>query len=660
MEPVKVEVVPIQRTGERTIPKAEIIPWTGELPTTEQQETRRDINAIDETLNRLEKGQTWLAGAIPPLGAAAGTAIGGPLGSVPGYMLGSLAKQALQTQFPAALGTAPDTGEGALTDIGLDLTQNLPFDLLFTPAAKYGARAITKTGEPLKTALAKKFVNKSLDPEIASFLQQNPQIPITVGQGGGNWVANLFENILTPDLKRKVRDTQQKEMIIKLGDLMQQYSPTGSPIVPDAEVIGHIVKTELEAGEKQVSQTVTGLKNNLLTTAGMNKVTEPIIKEGKKVGEREVLGPTYFQEAALYAQDFINRLKARYGVGGGKSLYRTFRSDPEMSASLKALEDIANTLDPKTGEIKPIALETALDIKALTGNKGFVKKVGAGEYVFMKLNRAIDRDIQKSLGDLPNGSTALDFYKQYNAAATFKAQMFKETAPIANTIESTLSGMPNVKQILADPVAIEKTITASRNPSTTRKALQTEFLTDIFLSSRSFDKESGQFVAKVPYAEFTNRANTPIAKILFPPSERQGINNFLKTIQHLDPKLPLAGVTALGIRATGAGLTFASGAIGSAFTGSLSTGAQLGGLISGVLVGSRDFTKRVLLNDRNARLAARLAHLPPESGEAKAITKVLFSALKGTQVALLNQEGVELGPARIDNNGKVVAVEVGK
>lgn len=611
-----------------------------ELPDTPENRTKFGFQSTEQELIKgdVEKaisGMRFLGEAIPNFAGAAGGMLGGLPGLAGGTFAGSLIQRMLQSQFPQQFGVESEGIGGAVQGAGFDALVNTALEVPF--------RAISKlplSGPVLRSELAKRFMGKSLAPEVGAGLRARPDLPITVGQGGQGTTANLLENLVTPIGKRKVRDIQQEMLSQEAKGLI---GPSSSP-----QQIAEAVRGSLLGGLEDISTLANQQFGKLRLIAKQNviKVAHPSGQVGR--GTQSIEGPIAFTKTNKLAGKVIDKLNEDFGTESANTLLASVRE--EQRDAINALQRIV-TLGGK-----PLSLDAALRIKAITGDKGFKSLFpGAEESTFRRLNALIDEDIQKSMSAWPRlGDIAPQIYREAKGSFEQSRVLFKETPTTSSLIEGPIGKIENIKTILKDPELIKRTKGAAKNPEQVKATLGSEFLADII--EKGVDPSTKQFRSSAPISEFLSRENDSIIRQLFTSNQRSAITNFFKVVERLDPKLPLAGVTALGIRAAGAGITLAPGLIDFAMTGSLKSSVQTSGLILGGLIGLNTFTKKVLLDPRVARIAANLAKLPPTSPQARAMSRTLFGALKGTQIMLMAPDGTILGPAEIGKTGKIEQV----
>lgn len=576
--------------------------------------------------------------AIPIAGSVAASEVAPPLGSMGGFLGGKLVQRGLQNLSPTLFGTPPELPEFAAETAGTGAL-NLGTDVLGSGISK----ALSSNPE-FKVALAKLFTKggKGLDPDVATYLKANPDIPITTAQGSGSTAARLIENLLSPLRKKAVVEEQQKILQDKFKNLAPFQNLT-------KEQLAGGIKTDLLQGAKQTGQVVNQLYDNFYSAANSNHVLN-------KAGEL-IRGPVYLDRSSNLAKQIISRLQQAYEKQNVKQLYGALNE--EQKPLLQMLQRIAGVQSGKT--VNPVDARVAMDIKRITGGQGFKNLIpeGSEEGTFRKLNRLIDEDVKDSILGSPtkgrygwktNTQQAFQSYQAANKAHEIRMSIFRDNPAVSKLIESPLSGIGDVQNILKDPANIDSAIKGSSNPPLVKNYLKSEYLQDLF--EKSHQKDLNQLDPNKAIELFTSRENEATAKRLFSAPERASLTQFFKTVKTLDPKLPLAGVTALGIRAAGAGLTLAAGVVPLLTSGSLGNGAERSALTLGAVLSANQMA-HILSDPKIARYATQLAKLPPKSKMAQSLSKAIFLALKGEQIYLTMPNGAIVGKGDVNEQGKV-------
>jgi len=582
----------------------------------------------------MKKAITGLSilGETLPVGLSlAGDFAVGPLGGAIGGGVGSALQQSLMRIDPRNFGQPAQTP--------IDTGAQIAFDAVLNPALNTITRGLSNIGTGnLRKGLVRRFGKEVKDPEFASFLAANSDFPITTGQATESPVANILEQVFNPFKSTRIRQQQQQNFI---SHIPKAASP--SRIAQD-------VQKNLNSGFTEITDSVNAQFTNLRRIAGLNLARTTA---GGKV--TTVSGPIQFTKSADFAENLLKSLEATLDVQGSEGLKQAVSEN--LKPAIIALQRIAKTKDTVLNRFNPVDIDAALQIKRITGEMGFSKSfldLKLDDRLMRNLNRLIDEDIRDSIGKFTNGADiALRHYDIGNKLVTHRANLFKETAPIRAMLEETLSGVPDVQQILKDPVAIRRTIAASGGKAKeTRALLQSEFLEDIM--NQATQKGRKTLKHEIPFQSLTDRFRNESAEALFAPDHLASIQNFFKAIQKLDPNVSKSGNIALGIRTAGAGLTLASGLVPLALGEDASTSAQTAGTVLGAVLTTSLLSNKILMNPKVVRAALGLTRVSPSSTVAKQLRTTLFLALRGATIPLTAPDGTIVGSGVVNDEGKVV------
>jgi len=580
---------------------------------------------------------------LPAIGATAGSFASPVLGTMAGGLTGTALANSFKNLSPEFFGQPISPLEGLLT-AGIDAAANFAL----------GGGLLTKAGT-LKAGMLKIFGKAQA---ISGFLRANPDFPVTTGQATGNPVANIFESVFPYSSVKsgRIRETQQ-------GLLEQKFKDLYPTQLSGPAEIATVVKDSVNSGLQEVQRMEGAAYGHLRNIIAAN----PSNVEGMPIS-----GAVTFTESVNLANTILTKLKNKLGTQGAESIDSAVRAD--LRDSITRLEPIALTQTtakptlvtaggkpiPGKTTINPVDFEAAKLYRSTVGKSAFKKsaiEAGVTERELTQLYDALTTDMETSLAKLPfKGAEALDTFRIANKITTHKKQLYKETVPIRALVEETLSGIPDVKTVLRDPVAIDKALLASGSQAPTmRAALQTEFLQDIHNSS--FDEATKRFSPKKALDLILDRDHNDSYRKLFSAPERNAHEQLFKAIHVFDPTVDRAGRVALGIRAGGAGLSVGA-AIGELITsGSIPKSATVAGALLGIVISGDVFTSKILMNNKLVRVATGLAKLPPESQKARVLKRILFLGLKGSTVAITDPNGNIIGNGTVGENGKVIPEE---
>lgn len=363
-----------------------------------------------------------------------------------------------------------------------------------------------------------------------------------------------------------------------------------------------------------------------------------------KEGSSEVIeGPINPMASREFANEILSGIKKAYNLNSTEDLFGAVAE--EQKGAITLLGRIAESKGP-------IPMDVAIDLKRITGSKGFRNSIpnGVQEGMFRKLNSGLDADIETSIQgwDSPLKDHTLRQFRRAKALTTKKAQIFKDMSEVENLRSTPYSGTQEMKAILRDPNTVRNAIRGAKDRPEMRKTLQAEWLAD----TQSRASENGQFVGT---SDILNRAldreHDGVFQSLFSPAEQTQIRSLFTTIKDLSSGVGNEGQRNLAMREVSNGISFSGALLQMISKGEMkpllsASGKQLAGI-----VGGKSFIKNVALNPQVARAAMQLQKVSPESPRAKALAKVVFGALRGTEILLTTPEGEQR--ALIDKNAEL-------
>lgn len=634
----------------------------GRVPRSERTSKSRDKEKAAKTPDPEETRQS-AASLIPLVTGSAGAIVGGPMGAGLGAFSGDLIKQELQNQWPNTFGKLPESEQtpgGALLNAGVEGVSNFAGDWAFGKLGTYASRIKLGTLKDkasewlLKSRL---FRGEKMEPEVRQFLSENPDMPITAGQATGNKISQFLEANLGGTRGREIRKEQQ-------GIFKDRFESEARDNVSstDPERLALTASSKVQEGSdslmKDVNRVYANLrgiaKQNVTKVQGKPKESKILDANGKPIQtpvEESIEGPIVAGKAYEDAKYLLDKIQKDYGLQNADELLPFL--EEEQRAAFRALKRFADSAVDKSGKPVAIPLNVALDAKRIIGNRAFRSFFGDMESQrLQQLNRNLDEDIRTSIGKWgKNGSEALKQYALGNKYFQTHAELFKETPGITGLLQGGPGTIENVQTILRDPVQLRRTLVAVDDNGQTKKALKSEFLSDIFNSA--FSKAEGKFSKGTAFEMFGDRDKQPIINQLFTGEEKRSLQRFFKTIDKVNADIPFNSATSLGWSLARQGAAVAASTLPFAFTGEVNeTSLAFSGLILGGIIGAKQFTKNVLLNPRMVRIATDLAQLPPDSLKAKQLARVLFQGMKGTRITLQLVNGMT-AEAEINAKGEI-------
>ena len=639
-------------------------------------------NVANEPLRRIGRFGLEL---VPPLIGGAATVGGGLAGGVPGAIggnllgnqLGSRVGRGLRDVFGVEQPETSATQEGLANSAIDGLTFGTAKVLQAAPSLVRtlgkGAKASAKfrlaeevfQNKPLATSLARKVLNNKtgLSPETGAFLQQNPDFPITLGQiRGQNSNINFFENLLAKEEKLAVEAVQQDMLQKRITEGVNARSPirkkvgTNLPVNPP-ELNAGVAKEELAGGFEKLSglekktwdQTRALAEGYKVKVQGKPKKV-PMPAEPGTLGfskktvevagdEETIAGPIQMTKSRDVAKSILDKVKVNYNKSSTEELFSILEG--EQKPLIAILDRIANTEGP-------VPMEVATDLIRITGAKGFKNDLAGNvnEALFRKLREDLKQDGINSIKGWEYGlrDETLRAWNRANAMTRQKNRVFKDIKEVSDLMFTPYTGKQELSAVLQDANSIKMAIRGAKDRVGMRKTLQAEKIAD-WQNRSSVD---GQFKPlSETLLEVANRNDNAEFDALFTPAERKNLIQISKVIRDLPAGVGNQGQVNLTLRETSAGVE-AGGSLGKMIGEGSFKAAGIKTI--GVILGGKSFIRNVALNPEIARAALQLQKIPINAPKSKALTRIIFSGLRGTELLLKDQEGKE-HPAIIGNDG---------
>lgn len=617
---------------------------------------------INDGLNQNASLKDQFVDSLPVLGGIAGSFASPGPGTALGSFSGDLIRKMMQQQ------RLPSGGEIA----GSAIT-SIPD--AFTGVA---GESLATTQPLLRAKLAKMMFargsgNAAKVAERDAALQMVSGANPSVGQMTGSRVASFMENNFAPSASRELKNGSMEAVGREFENLTPGTMETRAGSVRDALKVG---KNQLEnkIGNADASlralgnhntvsyDIVTGQEPSGLFDANGNAILKDVV-ENKKIQ-----GPIYLSNTVRDADAFLAGMRRNYGAKSNVALV-DLPALPESERKLvnlaqnisdtKSTDPIKNWNGPIAEQISssgvhPINLDTALEWKTSTGELGFKKPIGGNniQRLWKNLNRSLDSDISTSIPNWQGGQQANQFYGTRNALNAQRQSLYISKAPATKgLLESSgiTSGTGDIQEILSDPVKLGKALAGSSNRETTRQDLLGSWIENVYSNAKSYDEKAltTKFDSAGPMNAFLDPKNEKILNRLLPNAQdKQNLGQFFKSVAVLNPGEQMSN--SLAIRAARNASYIAMPLLSGAYSSGLGVG------IAGIEIGLNQFTKRVLLNPEVARLIPRLSSLPSSSPEGRAISRLIFTALKGTEVSLTDEKGNKTGIATFGEKGDLI------
>lgn len=555
---------------------------------------------------------------VPPL---VGGMVGGVPGAIAGGVLGDIASQGAREP------TQPISPKEAILN-GL------------ASGAVQGGTNLGFAGlDKVKAAIFKGLINPSTAADVAAQkgFAAFPQLNPTASElKPSSRFLQLIEDLGAPLKKRQRLQEQQGLAKDTALDISAGFNPSGTREFPTPDITAGAQRTTTKEGLKQL----TRIENNAFDVSRL-------IARGNTINHNgvDVEGPIILKNTINIADKEVQRRHLLSQYGTLDPLKIVTDEDKQVAGAYRDLLS-AMEIDPKTniplrdaqGQLipKPIGYDLALQIKRNTGKLGGFGEVRRDiqERQFAGLNKAADTDIRESFPLWKsNGDVALKNYDVGNKV-TQKIYGTYLQAPVENLLKGPNSGAAEMRQALSDPNALNRMLASGRD----RRPLQSEAVSDIFAGA--FDDASKEFNGNSALEEWHKRENLPIFRKLFNATDRSNLENFFTTIKGISQKLTFAGAPAAAFRIAGAGIYVGGGVLsGKLFDGNISTGELYSLGVLGLAIGTNQFTRKVLLNPKIARMATSGFKSTVGSGEAHLATKAILQSLSGETVRLVTQNG---------------------
>lgn len=356
-----------------------------------------------------------------------------------------------------------------------------------------------------------------------------------------------------------------------------------------------------------------------------------------------VKGPINLDKTREFVNQALRKIEKSYNVSNTEQLF------PILSDEAKGMISIMQRVSAAEG---PIPYTVALDLKRILGRKGFQNSIpnGIDEALAKKITGSLSEDIPASISSwqAPFNELALKTYNRGNAMSRKIGQNFKDISELENLRSNPLSGVGDVKRILTDPILIRKTVRSSANPTNTKKLLQAEFISDIQdrMTKDGVFKPNGEILERL----FSDRDSAVMTE-LFPGNSGATVKKLFRTISDVSESVGNQGQQNLAMRETAAGISFGGSLLKAIQDGSVAPLISGGGKVLSAVLGGKYFLEKVALDPKIARAAIQLNQTPQNTPRAKALAKIVFGALRGTQIYLTTPDGTQ--PAVINEDGKV-------
>lgn len=616
-------------------------------------------------------------------GGAIAAPTGNPLliggGSVLGGMAGDQAYQVLQSVFPRLFGARETTNPlESTTESGVNTLLDYGVDRLAAPLSSGIGKGLTRSGrDELKNNILQKFFRVNPTIPVQETLSVAPDFDVDLAQATQNSRARVVRDILFRQEALNEFATQQPKLAQEANEMLTGIAgkPTTIATTPRTVAVRATVSAEgeklaLRAEERSAynyaeKNVIPKVKTTAITTKEVPQDTTLLDSRGnqvlpstKMVNEAvEITGPVYVNNTLEKASEIVTDIDK---VLTDKTNMLT--TDPEALTALQKLKDklsvfINVPVDPKNS--KPvISYESAKANKQVLND--FLET--APEMVKQRYVKSVQvmRDLlSKDIHETANTEWPVEARDALNAAYNKTKAMAARFDP--QLARNLTSNDPDVikESMLNQALSNVQMARQFKAAVGSRDELGTEYTRRLLQSAQD---EKGFFNGKKALDQYY--ATYDIAQESLSAQDRKGFEYLMKRMQAVDPKLGESGHVAFAIRHGGAILGLSVGAIrgvsslvesgdpGAAFKTGATAGALTGGAFIGTVALSRPMLRKLFFDPKNARIAAQLVSIPPQSSQAQLLMRgLLRTAFKGAQIQ------TQYGPYIVAPDGKLDPVK---
>lgn len=559
-------------------------------------------------------------------------------------------------------------------------------------AAGVGALNVGTSGISMALPGIKGKIVRSADPVVReaweNLAKRYPnlfkKLQPTLGQVTGSRGTQTAENVAQGTLLRKI-EQQQFNILSSEGaprvfsDISQgNYGVATSQMYKNFQKVLHSNWDRAKSEVSNAYKIPQAFADNHTMTIRKVVGEEPakIIRPGESVPrmipqieETVIAGPIETSNARIFARKLKDDLDAFITGDEFTALPPTFQG--QLTKAKAAVDSLleGTKYEAADGTIKTMHVleyKTAKEFATALRNASWVENAfsdrakGAMSY----LSHQLKGDIKESMAIMwKNGTAARAAYERADTLNTALHRKFPKQVQKFGGLSGTddiITGDDFVEFAFKDPERLQKfmDVTPGSKPE-----LQGEYLSQLFYDS--IDPANQTFKPDEAIKRFSGIRKGTVEDTLFSPEQQKTINSLLRVMKKVS-ETKQAGEVAFKMReysfaiqlaaralsspvTTGAALVGAGGGI-SVLTGSLA-GLAIPAFGLTAMFGAKQFTKRVLMDPRNARIVTRLAKMKPYSPEAIAHSKNLLIALKGLPIMLEWPNGLKV-QATINQQGK--------
>lgn len=609
-------------------------------------------------------------GAVVGSGRVAGAALGapgGPVGATGGGLAGGvganmLYKNTVQRFFPEWFGKPEETVSkqlgNSVDNTALDWVGGKVLEPLATGAGK--VFTYLKNSELLPRVLNRTVATTANKDAVNAALTAGDDL--TLGQITGNKTVSAVEDAMDPVKKQRTIERAQGKIKADLEGVTKDWKgrPPSAPLKMD-EPLGSFPRAEsgrqsaqarynTEVGKRKAAYekfnetrksapTATVLVKNPnyvgdeVESAILGADGQPLKTPSSepKFVEQKVKEPIFMEKTSDLAGKVAGQLEAGYndptfiGIPGNKegmdTLYGVVRAIQEIprdvlgrpvqsyEASQRLYRDLASAFDSAPEGLKNRYRETIESLRNLV--------------------HADQSDSVKYWGK--------DAAKAHSEAL-LQARRVAERFYNPDVAKGLVNEMkdPNIlsEKMLDDGLKDVQTARQYIHAAGGRQEIGPEFLYRIL--NEDYSKSTGLFKGKELLE--TWKQNEAMARTVLPSNVREQAEFALKRLSLVDPKVGNASLFIARVEA-GQALQVSDQLVQSTF-GSGKLANLAGKTVKAVTLPlSRPLVDKLFFNPEMARKVARLAVLPAESQEAKALGKVIFGGLRGMQMEIQYSDG---------------------
>ena len=602
--------------------------------------------AIDPVVSAVEQAQqgqispalsTILGSRFPFLGAGAGSAIG------------QIAEQSLYGRRPNFGGIAGNALVDALTNKTLDVVGNKVVGGLVHGTERFNQ--VNQPGDSPWDSVKQMFferLSRNTD-DAAIQAARNSNIPLTTGQTLNNSLALWLEKNLGGKTFKQFQTKQKEAIQQRVSDYAKEIIQPGPPPDLRSQNLAYANRRQMELNEATALGELEDIRRQnvqpLREVIATRTVNDPITGKFKTEYDTKVrrVVPVDYNNAHVAMRQYEPIINDLFGESNMQQLPKSFLEPYKQAKRL--IDDVKQTTKIlRKGEKKadlPASIKTfraaQTEIEAIDR---FLKEMGDDvpvelsepKQILTGIRDGIEADINAAIAGWNQGGRAAK-------ARTTAQQISRERRNLfPDPIQAAIKGNPSeffdrAISNVDEATKAKNALSANGNEKAADELMAEEY----WIRMLKENDDPTKWVDKL--------TKDPVAPVFL--GDRRGrLIEFGRAVGNA-ARQSGGGEAALKVREGGLALT----GITSLLSGTLNYAAKRAAVGGSVILGGRQVAKW-LMNEKNAKLAARMAKVKPESPEAKFAIRTMMLGLKGQQVKL-EIPGFRQFSAFINDDGKL-------